>query len=125
MPGPTVLCFRMEPQRQTRLAFVCAGLGIALKEPPEGEWGQTLGALWGLDRPERRPGPAGLPPEEMIVFCGLTEAQLDAFLARWRQTGLPPIRLKAVLTPTNRGWTPAMLQAQLSEEAAAFRRRKG
>ena len=53
------------------------------------------------------------------------QRQLDAFLAGWRSTGLPPVQLKAVLTPTNRSWPPALLQAQLAQEAAAFRSKKG
>ena len=55
----------------------------------------------------------------MIVFCDLTEKHLDRFLFGLRTRGAA-IRHKAVLTKTNRGWTPLVLYRELEKEWAAY-----
>lgn len=116
MPKPAILCFCMKPERLTRLSFLCAGLGIAVTVPSEEERALPLGAICGSLPGIPPKAPTNMLPAEMIVFAHLTDAQLDEFLTKWKQTGLAPVRLKAVLTDTNRFWTPAVLQAQLLAE---------
>ena len=58
--------------------------------------------------------------DEMIVFCHMTNAQLNSFLKTAKQQRIPPFPLKAILTPTNAEWTPVALCAELQEERAAI-----
>ena len=43
---------------------------------------------------------------------------IDAFLAAWKEQGLQPVSLKAVLTSNNIRWTPPALFAELQREHA-------
>lgn len=53
--------------------------------------------------------------DEMLVMDGLDHPDLNFLLNELIRTG-HPIRLKAVVTPTNQHWTAAMLHAQLVAE---------
>ena len=54
---------------------------------------------------------------KMLVFCGMDE-ELDGLLATLRQAGV--MCLKAVLTPSNRSWTPGRLCRELEQERRAM-----
>lgn len=60
--------------------------------------------------------------EPMMVLCVRPE-KLDSLLAALKKAGLPPV-CKAVLTPTNAGWMPHRLLAELQHERAAFEKMK-
>ncbi len=109
----------MEKSRLMRLSFLAMGLGIAVREVMEGDLGQTLGVLCGLDE-RKAPAPKAQVTEEMLVMAHFPGPLLDRFLLALRQSGMAPVRLKAVLTPHNRGWTCGRLCAMLSREAAAM-----
>ena len=75
----------------------------------------------------RMPGfrPAPLPyagPEpacaEFVLLCGLTNAQVDEFLARSREAGCV-VGPKALLTKANRGWPLVRLIDAVGAEHAA------
>jgi len=64
---------------------------------------------------------AGEPfPESMLVFCGLNGGLLDKVLQLLRVAGLPPVGLKAVLTPDNQTWDSRKLYEELTKERAAI-----
>ncbi len=70
-------------------------------------------------------GEAGEPfPETMLVFCGVDDALLDKVLQLLRVAKLPPIGLKAVLTPDNREWDSRKLYEELTREREAFKGQK-
>lgn len=54
---------------------------------------------------------------KMLVFCGLDQ-ELDDLLAALRSAGI--VCLKAVLTPSNRTWTPSRLYRELERERQAM-----
>ena len=58
----------------------------------------------------------------MLVFVDFSNGLLDRFLTALRRAKVPPIPLKAVLTPTNARWTSGKLREELSLE---FRARSG
>ena len=64
-------------------------------------------------------GGRALPAGKMVVFCGL-ERELDSLLAGLRQGGI--VCMKAVLTPSNRSWTPGRLYQELELERRAMER---
>ncbi len=71
------------------------------------------------------PGEAGEPfPETMLVFCGVSDALLDKVLQLLRVAKLPPIGLKAVLTPDNREWDSRRLYGELIKEREAMEGQK-
>lgn len=77
-----------------------------------------------LDRPIRDlaqdlpdPGSAGEPlPEPLLLLCHLSSPQLDKVLQGLRNAGVPRTCLKAILTPTNAGWTLRALYDELCRE---------
>jgi len=58
--------------------------------------------------------------ENMLVFCGLSDALLHQVLEVIRAAQVPPIPFKAVMTPTNREWNTMQLYAELKEEREAI-----
>ena len=117
---PLMLCIHMDKERLLRLSFAAMSLGVRVKAVAPEQEGQTLAALCGLEAPAES-APAARVEEEMLVFAFLPDALLERLLPALR-SGMPPVRLKAVLTENNRGWNCARLYRELSGEAAALSR---
>ncbi len=64
-------------------------------------------------------------PTPCLCSCLLTGPQLDRLLGAMKRAKLPPIPLKAVLTPTNRDWTSQQLWQELRREHQAMQERQG
>lgn len=80
---------------------------------PRSDWGLTLDAL-----ARGQHGSAAAPAGgKMLVVCGM-DAELDGLLAALRQAGITCP--KAVLTPSNRGWTAGRLYRELERERRAM-----
>ena len=114
---PLLLIARMAPDRLLRLSMLAGSLGIQVKAVPQAQWGQPIAALCGLEKPVPQPEKAVLA-EEIMVMARFPDALIDRFLSAIRQSGLSPVRLKAVLTPYNQGWTLGRLSTVLGREAA-------
>lgn len=119
---PLLLCVHVEKERALRLAFLAMSLGVAVKNITPAQEGQTLAALCGLEDMKENP-PAVRVEEEMLVLAFLPDETADRLLRALRESGLT-VRLKAVLTPTNRHWNCGQLYREISGEAAAFAARK-
>ena len=117
---PTLLCMGMDPNQLMRVYFDAAALGVRVKAVGESDWGQTVGALCGLEPMNPSPQKASVD-EAMIVMAFFDDALTDSMLRTLRESG-QGVRLKAVLTPTNRHWTCSQLYRQLSQEAARMGR---
>lgn len=119
MPRPTILAFNLTDARLAKLRFLCMKLGLLAKVVPPEDFSQPLAALAGLT--ERTDAPEAAPfADEMIVFCHMTNVQLNSFLKTAKQQRIPSFPLKAILTPTNAEWTPTALCAELKEEREAI-----
>lgn len=94
---------------------------IALRAVPPQDYTQPLAALAGAKDCPRTPqlydGPAW--DEPMLLFCGFSAARLDLALNALRREGLS-VPLKAILTASNRAWTPLALRDELAREHAAL-----
>ena len=64
--------------------------------------------------------PALFSLPEIIIFAGFAGNKLDAFLEAYRKAGGEPVKLKAVVTLTNSGWTLYELAMELAKEHAAL-----
>ena len=122
---PIVLLYNIESQRLKQIELLAACQGAKARLVPPGDYGRPVGSLCGL--PSEGDGARGLWNdfnEEMLVMAYFTPEKMRAFLDSFRQAGLPAVRLKAVLTETNRFWNSCALQAELLKEEAAFRAMK-
>lgn len=114
----TVLLFKAGKEKDAAVRQVCKKLGIRVLTVAQKDYAQKLGALAGIDgfaREKIRYDGAELPAE-MLVFSEMNSAQVDAFLAAYRQTGVPPVALKAVITSSNIFWNAGTLQRELLRE---------
>jgi len=120
MPRPTILAFNLTDARLSKLRFLCMKLGLLVKVVPQEDFTQPIAALAGLAERTGEPEPAEPFAEEMIVFCHMSNMQVNGFLKTAKQQRIPPFPLKAILTPTNAAWTACALCAELKEERAAI-----
>lgn len=115
---PRVICAGVAPEKQMRLAFLLSSLGIGTVEAKANQWGQTLGALLGLDQ-RRHTDAASSPLGEILVMAFFSEELMDRLLKALRESG-DGVALKAVLTPYNRDWTLSRLYQELKQEHEAM-----
>ena len=73
----------------------------------------------GMEPPAGPPAP-GTFADEMLVMAHLSSLQASQFLQSLRRLGVPPIALKAMLTPTNCEWNSLTLHNEISSEHAAL-----
>ena len=99
-------------------------LGIELVPVARADYNRTLAVLAGL---ETDSGPSvpyngiGLGGQ-MMVLCNLQD-KLETVLPVLNSAGVGPQCLKAVLTPSNRSWTPMVLYGELAREHNAMQGR--
>lgn len=127
MTTPTILAMNVQPEKLGKLRFLCLRLGIDLRVVEQRAFGCSVGDLVaGNAAPVR--GKWAPFQDEMLVMAGFRPGMLDAFLGGFREMGIAPIPLKAMLTETNASWTLERLHAALKEEheqMAAFRKQAG
>ena len=122
--NPILLLYNIQGQRLKQVQLLAACLGVRTRPVPPGDYGKPLAALCGLTGDEGAQGLWNDFDEEMLVMAFFTQEQMRRFLDSFRQTGLPSVRLKAVLTETNSRWNSCALRAELLKEEAAFRAMK-
>ena len=61
-----------------------------------------------------------VPDESLILFCGINGKKLDKILFKLRNNKNIHVTYKAVLTPSNSGWTVLHLLLELAKEQAAY-----
>ena len=95
---------------------------IQIKEISRKDYNQKLGALAGIQGFAKEKVFFNGPDFalEMIVFSGIDSAQIDSFLADYKQTGAQPVPLKAIITPQNIFWTVEALFKELWKEHLHF-----
>lgn len=108
---------------------VLVRMGIRIKNVAPEQVLETVGFLAGVDgysslgaseaetASEAEESPA-LPviPEQVLVLKQFSSRRIDELLINLRKAGVPKIRLKAVLTEHNSGWTFYKLYEELKEE---------
>ena len=131
-----ILLFHMNMPRIAEISAVCRGLGIEVQPVAPSEYEQPLGMLAGLALPEGMGIPCGMGMQtaapdkihmpgfgitaEMLVFAGMDQPEVFAFLQALREAGIGPVALKAMVTPFNACWSPEALFQELKKEHAAM-----
>lgn len=125
-----ILLFHMNMPRIAEISAVCRGLGIEVQPVAPSEYGQSLGKLAGMILPEGMGMPDFVPDKirmpgsgitsEMLVFAGMDQPEVFAFLQALREAGIGPVALKAMVTPFNACWSPEALFQELEKEHAAM-----
>ena len=95
---------------------------IQIKEISRKDYNQKLGALAGIQGFAKEKVIYNGPdfPLEMIVFSGIDSAQIDSFLADYKQTCAQTVPLNAIITPQNVFWTVKALFKELWKEHLHF-----
>ena len=117
---PILLTFELSPKQTTALRIICIRNGIQLVKVDAGMYGETIGVLCGMDEAAGAAATAGLS-EPMLLFANMTMAAVQKFLNEAKAAKFSRPSLMAMLTDTNRTWTPIALQEQLAEERVMVR----
>lgn len=117
-----ILLFHVQPEKTKQIESICRSLKLQTVKVKPSSYNQKLGYLAGIEGFNRENTVYQGPdfPSEMLVFSGIDSDMVDAFLAKYREIPIPPINLKAVLTPHNVFWSADALYKELLKEHLGF-----
>ncbi len=111
-----------DEKKKIQLEVLCLSLSIPAKELKASDLNEQVGELAGIkgvaNTQETEKIPALFNMPEVIIFSGVPNNKLDEFLYSYKNVGLTPTKLKAVVTPKNVGWSLYRLIRELGAEAA-------
>lgn len=113
-----ILLFGLQKEKNRAVCGVAEKIGADVTVVNRRDYGQKIGTLAGISG-FHKDGKIFDGPDfamEMLVFSGMLPTQVDAFLAEYKATGLPPVALKAIVTPYNVSWTADALLRELMKE---------
>lgn len=122
-----ILFYQIKGEKRKQLKQICAEQEIETLVVSPAEYGEPVGALIGFPGMQKQgkactgTGVTG----EMLVFAGMDDADLEAFLDACKAKGVSPVACKAVLTPHNAGWSGEKLYGELQKEHRAVREPEG
>lgn len=116
MNGPVVLIFNLNGSGFEEIQRLSEKLGIRVRKVLPEEYGAPLALLAGLQNASEAAAKVAGFQDEMLVFVGFKPEQLDEYLQSFRSGKIPPVALKAVLTPTNALWNSLQLRDELCRE---------
>lgn len=123
----TVLCYHLSGEKEKVITDALTLLGVKTHRVTADDLGQPVGYLAGVEGMETAKS-TGEPPvaaaTEVLVMCGFTQMQFNLFMALFQRKKLPPVGLKAMLTPTNQEWSFAKLVGELKAEHAMMTKQK-
>ena len=123
MATETVLMYNCSGPEWAKLRQIFLMLRVRIRPVEADQYGLTLAEL--LSRSGEKRGVEEDFSDPMLVFCGLSQGKLDQLLTAMARAQLPRIALKAMLTPTNAGWTSQQLWTELRREHAAMEAQRG
>lgn len=121
---PVVLTYHIAPAKLAKIQVLCLRLGIRVCPVLPEDYGEPLAALAGLAEKGRHLAPAEDFQDEMLVMANFRPGMMDAFLNGFRQSRIPPVPLKAMLTETNAQWNSLELHRAIAEEHAMMQNRR-
>lgn len=106
--------------KEKQLVALCRELKLSTRKLKAGDANVQLSFLAGAGRintgRENKKTTADFKIPELIIFSGMTEDMLDMFLKRYKDMGIEPVKLKAVVTATNISWNVYELVTELIRE---------
>ena len=117
-----ILLFGVSTQKDRAVRVAAEKIGVDVTAVNRRDYGQKIGTLAEISGFHKN-GKIYNGPDfamEMLVFSGMDSQQVDAFLAEYKATGLPPVALKAIVTPYNVSWTADALLRELMKEHFQF-----
>lgn len=106
--------------KEKQLVTLCRELKLSTRKLKAGDANVQLSFLAGAGRintgRENKKMAADFKIPELIIFSGMTEEMLDMFLKRYKDMGIEPVKLKAVVTATNISWNVYELVTELIRE---------
>lgn len=122
MTAPLILFHIPDAAKAGRALTLCKDLHFRTKSLTQADAGRTIGALAGTPgaASNTQKAPVGYKLPEILIFSGLEDGTLDFFLAAWKNAGIAPIPLKAIVTPHNTNWRLYALTEELQKEHAAM-----
>lgn len=121
-----VLVYTPDKEKAGTIEALCSSLGIGFRRLTLGDLRFSVASVisgdYKLPLGAAPPLSALYVQPELMLFNGLKDRTLNAFLREYRQENIAPIPLKAVVTPFNCSWTLLELTAQLQREHANFNR---
>lgn len=124
MNHPMVLLYNLNNEKGGKIRRMCLPLGLRSRLVEPAEYGLTLSQLVEGQTPET-PWAGECFSDELLLLVNCPGPLLDRFLQGFRRNKIPPVGLKAVLTPTNSGWTSLELREELAKEREAIRQGQG
>jgi hypothetical protein len=121
---PQVLLYNFrEEERLRKIKRYLIKTGVSLKVVQASEFMESLGYLLGMPLYQKNPGfSMGKNfSEEMLVMDGFSSERMDRFFEFFREEGLEPVELKAVVTKYNAGWNSIRLHEELAGERKAVK----
>ena len=120
MNHPMVLLYNLNNPKGAKIRRMCLPLGLRTRLVEPAEYGLALNDLVEGKTPEA-PWDGETFTDEVLLLVNCTGPLLDKFLQGFRRNKIPPVSLKAVLTPTNGTWNSLELKTELSREREAIR----
>ncbi len=114
-----IFLYTTDTEKKTSIEKLCSQQQIELCKLGYQDLGRTVSGICGMPV---KPGKVHIKPPvmyampEMMLFYGLDDGALDAFLDAYNAAGIEKIKRKAVVTPTNLGWTIYELAEALGKE---------
>ena len=117
---PTVLLYNLDSEKGRKIKALCLTLRLRARSVAPEDFGRTLTSVLAPEN-AREPAQEGWPfSDELLVMAGLTSRQMNDLLQGFRRKKIPPVELKAVLTPTNSQWNAFQLREELARERQAM-----
>lgn len=110
--------------KEKQLVEFCRQLGYNARKIKPSDADSSVGSIAGIKisntMSRKEKAPLGYKFPEVIIFSGISDGDLDIFLAEYKKAGIEPVPLKAVVTQHNISWSLYELVKELQRERIAM-----
>ena len=114
-----IYLYTADKEKMASLERLCSEQQITLHRLGHPDLNKTVSEICGMPlkavKGHKQPPVMYVLPE-MMLFYGIDDKALDEFLDAYNSAGIEKIKRKAVVTPTNLGWTLYELAEELGKE---------